>query len=193
LLNGAPIELREEGYMHRTGWAFLLAGVLAVAGTAGSLSAQEPAGSPADSITAPETVIRELYGLVSWEPGSPPNWDDVRALFHDQAVIVLRTGRNATSVFDVDGFLNDFITFADRPDVQQSGFGETILRIHTTVIRDMAQVWVRYAAHIPGSPRPPQEGVDFFLMIRQPDGWKVAAVTNEALIPPEQLPAVLRD
>ncbi|NIN11924.1 MAG: hypothetical protein GTN62_10235 [Gemmatimonadales bacterium] len=179
--------------MRRIGLVFLFGGLLAAASTAVSVSAQEPAVPPSDSITAPEAVIRELYGLVSWEPGSPPNWDDVRALFHDQAVIVLRTGANATSVFDVDGFVNDFIRFAERPNVQQSGFSETILRIHTTVIRDMAQVWVRYAAHIPGSPRPPQEGVDFFLMIRQPEGWKVAAVTNEALIPPEQLPAVLRD
>jgi hypothetical protein len=35
--------------------------------------------------------------------------------------------------------------------------------------------------------------VDFFLVIRQPEGWKIAAITNEALIPPEQMPEVLRD
>jgi hypothetical protein len=179
--------------MRRIGLVFVIGGLLAVAGIPRSVSAQEAAVRPADSISAPEAVIRELYGLVSWEPGSPPNWDDVRALFLDSAVVVLRTSRTAMSVFDVDGFVNDFVTFAQRPDVQQSGFGETILRIHTTVVRDMAQVWVRYAAHIPGSPRPPQEGVDFFLLIRQPEGWKVAAITNEALIPPEQLPEVLRD
>jgi hypothetical protein len=179
--------------MRRIGLVFVIGGLLAVVGVPRSVSAQQAAAPPADSISAPEAVIRELYGLVSWEPGSPPNWDDVRALFLDSAVVVLRTSRTATSVFDVDGFVNDFVTFAQRPDVQQSGFGETILRIHTTVVRDMAQVWVRYAAQIPGSPRPPQEGVDFFLVIRQPEGWKITAITNEALIPPEQMPEVLRD
>lgn len=179
--------------MRSTGLVFVIGGLLAVAGAPRALSAQETAAPSADSVSAPEAVIRQLYDLVSWEPESPPNWDDVRALFLDSAVIVLRTSRTATSVFDVDGFINDFVTFAQLPAVQQSGFGETIVRMHTTVVRDMAQVWVRYAAQIPGSPRPPQEGVDFFSVIRQPEGWKVAAITNEALIPPEQMPEVLQD
>jgi hypothetical protein len=179
--------------MRRNGWVFVIGGVLAAAVAPRGVSAQEAAAPSADSIIAPEAVVRELYSLVSWEPGSPPNWDDVRALFLDSAVVVLRTSRTATSVFDVDGFVNDFVTFAQWPEVQQSGFGETILRIHTTVVRDMAQVWVRYAAQIPGSARGPQEGVDFFSVIRQPEGWKIAAVTNEALVPPEQMPEVLRD
>ena len=59
----------------------------------------------------PEDVIRELYDLVTIEKGSRGDWDSVRALFIDEAVIVLRTSRTGTSVFSLDGFVDDFIRF----------------------------------------------------------------------------------
>ena len=51
------------------------------------------------------------------------------------------------------------------------------------VYHDVAFIGIVYAASIPDSGRPPQRGVDFWLLGRKNGSWKVVAVTNE-LIPP---------
>jgi hypothetical protein len=47
------------------------------------------------------------------------------------------------------------------------------------VMGDMAQVLVLYEASIPGSQRPPQKGVDNFLLIKKSKRWLIVAITNE--------------
>jgi hypothetical protein len=145
-----------------------------------------------DSTTlCPEGVIRELYRLVTIEKGSTGEWDSVRALFIDEAVIVLRTSRTATSVFTLDGFVDDFIRFIDSYNIVETGFTETILAMKPWVYGDMAHVLVLYEAKIPGSERPPSKGIDSFLLIRKEGEWKVAAITNEVPTPENPLPSEL--
>lgn len=166
--------------------------VIAVAGLGlGSrLSAQTPGTD--EALQTAEGVVTRLYELVTFEAGNPPDWDRVRSLFLDDAVIVLRTTRTATTVFDVDGFVNDFVTFIERPMVKERGFAEKILRTKPTIFGDMAHMWVLYEASIPGSPRAPQQGVDSFSLIRRQGRWWIAAVTNEIPGPDRPLPAELR-
>jgi hypothetical protein len=140
-----------------------------------------------------EGVVTELYRLVTTEAGSTPDWDRVRSLFIDEAVIVLRTSRTATTVFSVDGFVNDFVTFIERANVKETGFTEKILRTKPTVFGDMAHVWVLYEASIPGSPRPPQQGVDSFSLIKRDGRWWIAAVTNEIPTPTRPVPPPLKE
>jgi len=139
---------------------------------------------------SPEGVIRELYRLVTIEKGSRGDWDSVRALFIDEAVIVLRTSRTATSVFSLDGFVDDFVHFIDSYNIVETGFTETILAMKPWVYGDMAHVLVLYEAAIPETEYPSNKGIDSFLLIRQEGKWKVAAITNEVPtqdnpIPPE--------
>jgi hypothetical protein len=140
-----------------------------------------------------EGVVAHLYDLVTFEAGHTPDWDEVRSLFLDRAVIVLRTSRTATSVFSVDGFVDDFVTFIERANVQETGFTERVLRTKPTVFGDMAHVWVLYEASIPGSPRPPQQGVDSFSLIKQDGRWWIAAVTNEIPTPARPIPEPLQE
>jgi hypothetical protein len=149
------------------------------------LPAQTAAGSGA------EAVVRELYDLVTFDAGSLPDWDQVRATFIPGAVIVLRTSRTATTVFDVDGFIGDWLRFVEAANVEATGFAETIIKTHTTVMGTMASVLVLYEAQIPGSERR-QQGVDIFLLTERPEGWKIAAVTNELPSPDRPIPEVLR-
>ncbi len=159
----------------------------------GCLPAAAEETSAADSATATaETLVTELYRLVTFEAGSTPDWDRVRSLFIDQAVIVLRTSREGTTVFSVDGFVADFVRFIDQAKVRETGFREEILRLRATVFGDIAHVWVLYEASIPGSERPPQQGVDSFELIRRDGRWWIAAVTNELPTPERPLPSELR-
>ncbi len=168
---------------------------LAWAGLGPHMSKAAHAQTPSedDALQTAEGVVTQLYELVTFEAGSTPDWDKVRSLFIDEAVIVLRTTRTATTVFSVDGFVNDFVTFIERANVAETGFTEKILRTKPTVFGDMAHVWVLYEASVPGSPRPPQQGVDSFSLIKQDGRWWIAAVTNEIPTPNRPVPLPLQE
>ncbi len=136
-------------------------------------SAQQPFSA------IPQSLVTHLYDLVTFEAGTTPDWTQVRALFIDEAVIVLRTSRDSSTVFSVDGFIQDFMSFIEQANVEQTGFVERIVQMKPLVFRDIAHVLVLYEASIPGSPRPPQKGVDSFQLIRRNGRWWIVSVTND--------------
>ena len=146
---------------------------------------------PKSSETAGDAVSR-LYELVTFEAGTTPDWDEVRSLFIDEAVIVLRTSWTATTVFSVQGFVDDFVSFIEKANVKKTGFTEKIIRKKSMVLGDMAHVLVLYESHIPGSPRPPQQGVDSFSLIKKEGRWKFVSITNEIPTPDRPVPEELR-
>ncbi len=145
----------------------------------------------APATDTPQTLVNELYQLVTLKPGATPDWDQVTNLFIDEAVLVLRTSRDATTVFSVDEFVDDFKTFAERVDVKQHGFTERILKTNFTVFGDMAHAFVLYEASVGGSLRPPQQGVDSISLIRKDDRWWIAAIANEVLAADRPIPESL--
>lgn len=151
--------------------------------------AQAPAG--ADTITTPEGVVAAIYDMVSFEAGNTPDWDEVRSLFIPEAVVVLRTSREATTVFSLDGFVDDFVNFIENTPAGQSGFTEKVIRMKSIVFGDMAHVLVLYEAHITGSPRPPTQGVDSFSLIRKDGRWSIVSITNEIPTADRPIPEVL--
>ena len=126
-----------------------------------------------------EAVVRELYDRVTFDAGTTPDWDRVRDLFVAEAVVVLRTGRDEMSVFSLDGFIDDFVTFIERDGVRATGFTERILGLKSFVYGDIAQVLVRFDSHVPGSGRPPNEGIDSFELIRTGGRWRIVSIVNE--------------
>jgi hypothetical protein len=136
--------------------------------------------------------VEELYGLVTFEAGNSPDWDVVRSLFIPEGTVVLRTSRTETTVFSVEGFVQDFVTFIERAKVEESGFVERIVHTHGTVFGDMANIWVLYEAHIPGSARPPQRGVDSFQLIKKDERWWIVSITNEVPTPDRPVPEFFR-
>ena len=138
-------------------------------------------------------VVHELYDIVTFPAGTTPDWDQLRALFLPEAVVVLRSSREATSVFSLEGFVQDWLRFIEGSNVEETGFTERIIRTHATVFGDIAHVWVIYEAEIPGWGRPPQQGVDSFQLVRREGGWKIASITNEIPTPDRPIPEVLRE
>ena len=66
------------------------------------------------------------------------------------------------------------------------------MQTHGTVFGDMANIWVLYEAHIPGTPRPPQQGVDSFQLIRKDGRWWIVSIPNELPTPERPIPEFLR-
>ena len=156
------------------------------------LSVQAQTSSEENPLSTAEGVVAELYQLVTFEAGSTPDWEKVRSLFIDEAVIVLRTSWENITIFSVQGFIDDFVNFIERFKVEKTGFVEEIKRTKSMVFGDMAHILVLYEASIPGSERPPQQGVDSFSLIKKDGRWWIAAITNELPTPDNPLPAELR-
>ncbi len=158
-----------------------------------------PMGGPSTAETenvppgTAQSVVDELYRLVTFDPGKTPDWDQVRALFINEAVIVLRTGRTETKVFSVEGFIGDFVSFIELRNVEETGFIERIVRSKSLVFGDIAHILVLYEAEIPGSGREPQQGVDSFQLIRQDGRWRIASIVNEIPTAHCPVPAELQD
>jgi len=132
-----------------------------------------------DHLVTAEGVINHIYDLVTFDANESPDWDEVRSLFIKKAVIVLRTSRDSTTIFSVDGFIDDFVNFIEQANVTETGFKEEIIRMKPMVFGDMANILVLYEASIPGSERPPQQGIDNFSLIKKNGRWWIVSVTNE--------------
>jgi hypothetical protein len=157
------------------------------------LLVSSPVSSQAQESQGAAGVISELYDLVTFPAGTTPDWDHLRSLFLPEAVVVLRSSREATSVFTLEGFVQDWLRFIEGSNVEETGFTERIIRIHLTEMGEIAHAWVLYEAEIPGWGRPPQPGVDSFQLVRREGGWKIASIINEVPTPERPIPEVLRE
>lgn len=156
-----------------------------------ALAAQAPRTSGEGPEATAEGVVTELYDLVTFDAGTTPDWDKVRSLFLDEAIIVLRTTRTESTQFTLEGFVQDFVNFIERANVEQTGFVEEIIRMESMVFRDIAHVLVLYEAHIPGRDRPPSQGVDSFQLIKKDGRWWIVSITNDVPNPDNPVPAEL--
>jgi len=141
-----------------------------------------------------ESCVRQLYAMISVEPGGTlPDWDKVRRSFVGEAVVFMRTSREASAVFTLDEWVADFKDFIVKANVAERGFTESIVRLRSTEYRDVAQVAVLYEAGYPTSTRPPQRGVDFFQLAKIEGEWRIVSIVNE--IPDETgaIPEALKE
>lgn len=173
-------------------WQTVALGLILTAGVGASFL-QAQTASEQEALETADGVVTEIYDLVSFEAGGMPDWDKVRSMFIPEAVVVLRTSREATTVFSVDGFIEDFVNFVERSPAGEMGFTEKILNMKSMVFGDMAHVLVLYEAHITGSQRPPTQGVDSFSLIKKDGRWCIAAITNELPTADRPIPEMLRD
>lgn len=178
-------DMAKAGFKFELLWAGLL--------LCGSVWAQEQPQPRTDPFGTAEGLVAELYKSVTFPAGTTPDWERVRTMFIPGAIVVLRTSRDKSTVFSVDSFVGDFVAFIVRADARKTGFTERIIRMRPMVFRDIAHVLVLYEASIPGSGRPPQQGVDSFELIRQAGRWWIVSITNDLPTPDQPIPRELRE
>ena len=127
----------------------------------------------------PETVVTEIYKLVSFEAGTTPAWERVKSLFVDEAVIVLRTSIDSMKIMDTQGFVDLFIRDIERYGLGKTGFNEKILSLKPTVFGNIAHALVVYEVSVPNSSMPPQRGVDSFQLMMRNGHWYIVSIVNE--------------
>ena len=136
----------------------------------------------------PEDLIRDIYVAVSAANSESVDWQKVRSMFIDEAVVVLRTSREKSTQFTADGFIQDFKDFYQMPEVSASGFVENLIRMKAMVYNDIAFIATEYTAAIRESSRPPSRGVDLWLLARKDGLWKITSVVNEVIPAGQELP-----
>ena len=142
-------------------------------------------------LATPEGLIVHLYEAITLERGVAADWDAVRNLFIDEAIVVLRTSRDSSTVFSADGFIQDFVRFEEQVRGSDLEFKERILAMKPLVFGDMAQILVLYEAAVIGSPRTPTKGIDSFHLIKRGDRWWITSIVNEVVTAQNQIPAEL--
>ncbi len=141
----------------------------------------------------PESMIKQIYTEVSSEGDKEVDWDRVRTFFVKEAVIVLQTSREESSQMTLEEFIQDFKNFYASPAAKGSGFKEEVLSLKSHVYGDMAYIGVVYEALILNSERAPQKGIDFWLLQKMEKSWKVVAVTNQIILPGEEIPPMFEN
>ena len=136
------------------------------------------------------SVVKEIYTTVSKAAGEEVNWDEVRAFFLPEAVILLQTSMTESSIFTVDGFIADFKAFYSSEFMVERAFKESVLAIDKQEYKDIAYVGVMYQAQVIGMEAPPTKGLDFWLLNKTDAGWKVVSVVNEVVTPDAEIPLV---
>ena len=150
------------------------------------------ATAPDEDLATAEGVVAELYEIVTFDPGTSPDWDRARSLFLPEAVVVLRSSREATTQFTVEGWVADFENFIEQRNVVETGFIESIVKTVPWVFKDVAHILVLYEAGFPGDERR-QYGIDAFSLVKKEGRWWIAGILNEIPdrdnpIPPELRP-----
>ncbi len=138
-----------------------------------------------------EDRVRKLYDAISFEPNNLPDWENVSTMFLPEAVITLRTSREAVSIFTVEEWIQDFVDFIENSELEGVGFNENIANLKVLEFGDMAHVLVLYEPRIPGK-ESKYQGVDSIHLIKRSGEWKIVSIVNEIPTSERPVPDVLR-
>lgn len=138
------------------------------------------------------SIVEDLYNYVSVKKGEVHDWDKVRSLFIPEATILLRSSRTETSLFDLDGFVADFVKFVSDYKIISTGFTERIVSKEVFEFGDIAHILVLYEVNIPVEGFKPQQGIDSIQLIRKDGEWKIFSIVNEVPKPGQAIPDRLK-
>jgi hypothetical protein len=120
-----------------------------------------------------ETLLREFFRAVSFEPGQRPDYAAIRDLFVPEGLLVKAVG--APDVATVDGFIAPRLALVDSGALTQ--FHESERSGETQVFGNVAQRWSVY------DKRGVQDGVAFAAagristqFVRTPSGWRITSM-----------------
>ncbi len=130
----------------------------------------------------PQDLIEYTYELMTFGAGDIPDWETIKDLFHEDAVIVLRSSRTDMSIMNRDGFIDLWLRDFER-GLKETGITEQKIIDRYEIMGDIATCYVIYAVSIPERDYPPQYGIDCFHLLKQSGRWYITSIVNEVLRP----------
>lgn len=141
---------------------------------------------------SPEDLIDHTYKLMTFKGGDIPDWDSIKNLFIDNAIIVLRTTRTDMSIMNRDGFIDLWLRDYER-GLKETGITEEKIIDRYEIMSDIATCYVIYAVSVPDGDYPPQFGIDCFHLLKQNGRWYITSIVNEVLRPGVDPPQAMKE
>lgn len=140
-----------------------------------------------------EAVISALYDSVSFEAGGEPDWETLRSLFLDGAVLAQpRRGTRELELLSVDEFVARFQADLATFEARGTGFFERIAGSACSTFGRTAHCRVIFEARFDrGSSDPVGRGVDDIQLVRNGGRWSIAAIATEYELPDRPIPEEL--
>lgn len=130
-----------------------------------------PAGPEAAAI---DSVLDELYAVISGPAGEARDWDRFRELFAPDARLVARAGAADQAGMQVQVMAPDDYLRQAQPFFDQRGFYESELTRRVEQFGDLAHVFSTYESRVaPEDEQPFQRGINSIQLLRGADGWKI--------------------
>jgi hypothetical protein len=129
--------------------------------------------SPRDDAHAIDTLLRELYAVISGPPGER-DWDRFRALFAPEARLMpsRRTERGVVlEVYDPEGYAR-----ARAPLFRQSAFYEREVGRKLAILGDVAHAWSSYEGRFALDGPAALAGVNSIQLHRDRSGWRIVSL-----------------
>lgn len=148
---------------------------------AGLASGREPVSKDAAELRAVNALIDGLYAAVTFEAGETPDWERARSFFLPEAVIVFAARVEGTAqVMNLDGWVQDFVSFCEDRDLASKGFHETIVGREVSVYGNIAHAFVVFEPRVgPDWDSPTVPGTDAINLVRQDGRWWITSITTQ--------------
>lgn len=140
----------------------------------------------------PQDLIEYTYELMTFSAGDKPDWDIIKDLFIEDAIIVLRSSRTDMSIMDRDGFIDLWLRDYEA-GLKETGITEEKIIDRYELIGDIATCYVIYAVSIPDKDYPTQYGIDCFHLLKQNGRWYITSIVNEVLRPGVEPPQNMKE
>ncbi len=162
----------------------LLTASLAALSACATVPAATPAASSINAADAAaiDTVIDQVYAVISGPPGQKRDFDAMRAMFAPGATLKVIGPKGVRG-----GSLEDYIR-QSGPILEKEGFTETELGRRVEVYGNLATVWSSYAGRT-ASGSFNERGINSFQLVRVDGRWLVASILWQEETPQFPLPA----
>ncbi len=151
---------------------------------------QEEAAPVLEEARTVDGLIDALYGAVSFGPGGEPDWDLLRDLMLEEAILVQPVrGKEGMHALSVEGFLDVFRKDLAETPVARMGFHETPAHRQTATFGDLGHAFVVFEMRWkPEDEKMLGRGLDSIELVRRGGRWWVASITTEHERPNRPMP-----
>jgi hypothetical protein len=135
----------------------------------------------------PETLVEECYRLISFPPGSSPDWPRFTSLFVPNAIMTLRlfAGDDAMSIMTLD----EYVAWQVTESMKEEGYEERVLKQDWFGFGDVRETRVVFELQY-GSAEP-IPAFDIFQLVRSEGRWWITSITGEIPKPGVPIPEEL--
>ncbi len=141
-----------------------------------------PAVSPPDVATL-DALVTAMYESVSFPPGSQPDFERLRALFHPEGrIIPPRTERGAElEVIDVENFIARSRVDVVTSGLERRGFQEREVARRSGVFGSMVHIFSTYESrYTANDPAPFQRGINSIQLVEDSNRFWILSILWEA-------------